>query len=357
MRCGIAGLSVATLALVVQPAPAQRRTIDLTGRPAAQLTTPVSAVSHGVELRSGSFVFVDRREVLVKSAQLSRDTLVSLGRVGSGPAEYRRPLQAVADGQGGALIPEASEYRLVRVLPTGEVAGMDLPLQEAGIRALWIRGVDPQGRVIHWGPVARGVRGAIPIHRWDPATGQSTLLGIWPTTPAIVGAPTRTPQGIARELSHATIWPLRATWVALPDGAVAIVHPRPYHLEIIKPDGRKVQGPTVQYEPVRVSSAMRDAAREERGRVPDEQFPSELPPFEGLEDVIGSPRGEVWVGRMQYPADAVMVYDIFSADGIRVGEARLRKHSKVVGFGVGSVYVAREDVDTGLWYLERYQDR
>jgi hypothetical protein len=155
----------------------------------------------------------------------------------------------------------------------------------------------------------------------------------------------------------ATLWPLRTAWVALGDGTVAIVHPDPYRVEIIRPDGRRQIGPVVDHIPVRVTAALRAAVRAERGPMPDNLFLEELPPFEGLEDVIASPRGEIWVGRMQDVADTVVRYDVFNAQGARVAEARLRKHSRVVGFGAGTVYVAREDADEGLWYLERYRDR
>jgi hypothetical protein len=349
--------ALAASAVLPLVATAQLPTIDLTGPPAARLSTPLSAVSHGVELQSGAFVFVDRVEVEVKRADLSRDAIATLGRVGGGPLEYRRPDRAVADGQGGALIPESSDFRMLRVLPTGALARSDLPLVDAKIRPLWIRGVDPQGRLIHWGPINSATRGQVPIHRWDPATRQFTLLGQWPTRRVRVGAPQRTPQGTTREIMDATLWPLRAAWVALGDGTVAIVHPEPYHVEIVRPDGRKLLGPTVDYRPVRVTAALREAVRAERGPMPDNVFPEELPPFEGLEDVIGSPRGEVWVRRMQDPSDPFTLYDVFNASGVRIAQARLSKHAQVVGFGAGSVYVAREDVEEGLWYLERYELR
>ena len=72
------------------------------------------------------------------------------------------------------------------------------------------------------------------------------------------------------------------------------------------------------------------------------------------EDVIASPRDEIWVGRLE-PEAAITRYDVFNHEGALIAEARLRKHSKVVGFGVASVYVARQDAEDGLWYLERFR--
>jgi hypothetical protein len=92
----------------------------------------------------------------------------------------------------------------------------------------------------------------MPIQRWDPATKQSTRLGNWPTRRVAVGAPQRTPQGTTREIFDPTLWPLRATWVALGDGTVAVVHPQPYHLEIIKPDGTSLISTSVTLNATRL---------------------------------------------------------------------------------------------------------
>ncbi len=37
------------------------------------------------------------------------------------------------------------------------------------------------------------------------------------------------------------------------------------------------------------------------------------------------------------------------------GKAALNPHSTIVGFGVGTAYVARKDPEDGLVYLERYR--
>ncbi len=58
---------------------------------------------------------------------------------------------------------------------------------------------------------------------------------------------------------------------------------------------------------------------------------------------------------MRGAGDHVPRLDVFDAMGNRVAVATLRPHSKVVGFGDGTVYVAREDPEDGFWYLERYR--
>jgi len=358
MKRQAVGLSLGLLSIAGGEARGQYFALDLTGPPSQQLSTPLSTVSHGVELRSGAFLLVDRRERAIILAHLTLDTHSQVGRVGAGPGEYRRPIRALSDGRGGAIVPDEELRRSIRVAANGEIVGDGLTSHETGFSPASIRGMDPAGRVLHYGPVAPGIRDSLPIQRWDPSTGRSTLLGWWPTTQAALGVATKTPQGLtSREIMMPSLWPLRATWVALPDGAIAIVRPSPYQIEIITPEGHRSLGPVVQYQPVRVTSAHRDAIRQERGPIPDDQFPPLLPPFEGLDDVIGSPTGEVWVGRMRAWNDTVPVYDIFDSRGVPRGHARLRSRSKVVGFGSGAVYVAREDPDDGLWFLERYLRR
>lgn len=77
----------------------------------------------------------------------------------------------------------------------------------------------------------------------------------------------------------------------------------------------------------------------------------------GSTDLIASDRNEVWVARRRPLSDPLPIYDIFDASARYLGTARLRNGSRVVGFGPGVVYVAREDAEEGLWYLERYRRR
>jgi len=125
-------------------------------------------------------------------------------------------------------------------------------------------------------------------------------------------------------------------------------------VDFVTAEGRNIPGRSTGYVPVEVTASMRKLVREQRGPIPDEQFPKTLPPFEGLDDVIASGDDEVWVGRMRDAADSFPVYDIFDRTGTVVAHARLRPHTKVVGFGEGVVYVARQSPEDDLWHLERY---
>jgi len=348
--------SIVLVALAISSASAQLRTIDLTGRPTAALTMPANTVSHGVELAGGGFLFVDGIDKSLLLADLSRDDLRTLGRSGAGPGEYRSPYRAIADGKGGALVPDLSLDRVLMITPDGQITGTGFSrIENGGMAPSGIRGIDSQGSLLGYTRAPEGIRDSLPITRWDPSAKQATVLAWWPTVRAIVGPAVKMPDGsTARSLSTSRLWPLRTAWVAHADGSVAIVRPAPYRVDVVSSNGTTVRGPVVQYQPVRVTSAFREEFRRTEAPIPDEQFPDALPPFAGLDDVIAAPGGEVWVGRMQDWNSAFAVYDVFDRRGVRVVEARLRPHSKVVGFGAGTVYVARQTQDDDLWYLERY---
>ena len=175
----------------------------------------------------------------------------------------------------------------------------------------------------------------------------------WPMVPVTFGPPVKTARGTMQAM-HSGMWPKRAAWVVLPDGSVATVRSNPYRVDVTSPNGATHIGAAVKYQPIKVTSAERDAMSKERGPMPDDMFPAEKPAFEGLEDVFASPADQVWVGRTRAWNDSIPTYDVLDRNGDVVAHARLKPHSRVVGFGRGSVFVARQTPDDDFWHLERY---
>ena len=62
--------------------------------------------------------------------------------------------------------------------------------------------------------------------------------------------------------------------------------------------------------------------------------------------------GMLWIKR-NVKAEAPIMYDVLDRAAKLAFQLELPPKRKVVGFGKGSVYLARED-DDGLHYLERY---
>jgi hypothetical protein len=174
------------------------------------------------------------------------------------------------------------------------------------------------------------------------------------------------------------------TWAPLPDGRVAVVNPAPYRVDIIEARGRVRTGTAVPYTPVRIGKAERDAYRAamasaprlsmrvgpggtqmstggnsgiQMPEIPDSDFPQTMPPFgaAGMTNGVNvAPNGEIWVLRTRPASDRAPTYDIWSPTGQLVGKATLKPNSLVVGFGQGAVYVARQDPEDDLRYLEKY---
>jgi hypothetical protein len=63
-------------------------------------------------------------------------------------------------------------------------------------------------------------------------------------------------------------------------------------------------------------------------------------------------RDRAWVRRHVRAGDP-STYDVFDADGNRVGSVLLESGKRIVGFGRGTVYVVAFD-EFDLNYLERY---
>jgi hypothetical protein len=69
---------------------------------------------------------------------------------------------------------------------------------------------------------------------------------------------------------------------------------------------------------------------------------------------VGAPNGQVWVLRTRSAKDKIPTYDVFDASGKVVSRVALPENTRLVGFGNGTVYLARSDEDD-LQYLQRYR--
>ena len=84
------------------------------------------------------------------------------------------------------------------------------------------------------------------------------------------------------------------------------------------------------------------------------EWPDVTPPFRYGRATV-SPDGALWVERY-VPAGADPVIDVFDGEGHAVGAITLPAARRVVGFGQGTVYLARTD-EFDLQWLERYRLR
>jgi hypothetical protein len=360
-----------TLLLPLHAATAQRQ-LDLTGTPDAVIREAFSRVDGVRELAGGQVVATDQVERSVFLVDFGTGRRQAVGRPGDGPGEYRFPLAPLAGQVGAVWLPDATLRRIQVVTPEGRLtAGPRWATAEVPGGVGNPRGTDNQGRIYFEGSSFDADRGAfldsVAVFRWNPGENRgSVLTRVWSGGRVRVGE-----ASLARSI---TPYPHLDAWAVLPDGQVAIIHHNPFRLDILGTDGTVRRGAAIPHTPLPVTAADRQAFRDRtaalrssamivgggsgppsRGpQFADEDFPRTMPPFIAAA-VRVTPEGEIWIGRSHAATDRTWRYDIFDASGRHVGVATLRRGATVVGFGRGSVYVARTDPDDDLVYLERHR--
>lgn len=347
----LAVLSTRTAQVPVRP---------FTTAPSATASEPFSSITAVRELPGGRAIVVDRQEQRVVLLDFGRQTVTPIGRKGSGPGEYQMPT-AILTGPGtDSYLADLFAMKIHVVSSDGRIRStITKPPENRGIRmpVFFVPGaVDSAGR-LYFQRASGGGSAARDILRWDRSTNQVDRVAEFRSA-MVIGS---RQQGKGRGVVSDDSPPFTASpgWRVLPDGRVVIVHPAPYHLEV-RDGARRLVGPTRADTPIPVTAAERAAYRAAQGKdatgpIADRDFPAVLPPFLGQESILASPDNEVWVLRTRAAADPTPRYDIFDATGRLVATAALRPHSRVVGFGSGTLYVARQDPADDLWYLERYR--
>jgi hypothetical protein len=333
----------------------------------------------------------DLREKLVMLADLETGSATRVGREGQGPGEFGLPASLLPMPRGETLLQDLGNRRFLIVRPDGTVGATvptpqppsSLPSRPAGAMGLAgalidPRGADAQGRLYFQGmvfPLEGETIDSVPILRWDRVRQAIDTVAWLPATEDMqvrVSRPGGGTMMVRMDASRA--WPAQVQWGVTPDGRIAVVSPEPYRVSWITPRGRTA-GPVVAYTPLDVTEADKRAYREALRRatpvvvafgsggaraaaprldMPEPEFPETMPPFSGREAVWVTSRGDVWVQRLRQASDQTPCYDVFDGAGVLVGQVALRPRSRVVGFGEGTVYVARADEDD-LQYLERYR--
>ena len=67
-------------------------------------------------------------------------------------------------------------------------------------------------------------------------------------------------------MGGAVVFSSQTQWTAAPDGRVAIVTPDPYQVEMVGPEGTRRTATRVEYTPIRVTEAHKEAWRTESRR-------------------------------------------------------------------------------------------
>lgn len=383
----------AAAVLAATPLAAQNRSVNLTGRPAASLEEPFTQISGVRELPGNKVVVIDAGEKTVQMADLASGKLTKVGRNGGGPGEYQLPVALFAAPGNATWISDPQLGKVHVMSPDGKITSTLLTPGGDGPGGLvFPRAVDASGRLYFQsfgftpGSGVQGPPDTVAVVRWDPKAKRVDTLGYVPS--GMVS--TARGNGSSTNLTiRRPVYAKADAWTALPDGRLAIVRAEPYRVDIVDGPGRVRKGTPVAYTPIKIGAAERDAYRKSLksgaqgatvvrsfstgggggGSAPavsaprsmpasiadikDEDFPAVMPAFNGG-GIRVTPEGEIWVLRYRAANDHVPTYDIFDSNGRLVGKATLKDNSTVVGFGQGTVYIARQDPEDDFRYLEKY---
>jgi hypothetical protein len=347
------------------------------GRPDATFAEPLSSPSGFRALDADRVLVSDNLEGAVALWDFRAGTATPIGRQGGGPGEYGMPGPLFAGGGDTTYMLDMGNRRLLVITPAGGIASATIALNHPSQIPVIPRAVDRQGRVyfdlagIQMAQLNEMAKtGRAPLLRWDLKTGRTDTVAYVAFPPAAPVGPGEVRMSIGgREPFEA-----RDQWAVLPDGRVGVARATPYRAEW-QGAAAPVVGPAVEYQPVRIGTAEKNAwadqatrgiqvivengqRRTQRAPRPDinrQQWPETMPPFASPPNpVVASPAGELWVLRTG-PANAdTRVYDVFDGQGRRARRVTLEGERFVLGFGPGVVFVARRDDDDLVW-VERYR--
>jgi hypothetical protein len=391
---------------------------------------PLGAVTTVRQLPDGRVLVNDivGRRVVMFDSTLSSVTVIADTTSATASAYGTRPGGLISYHGDSTLFIDPASLSMLLIDPAGKIVRvMSAPrAEDVGFLVggpFGNPGFDPQGRLIYRAPprfVFNGPppsRNGIPqiptppdsaaIVRFDLATRKLDTV-TWFKTPKITLNVTRTPDGGIRVLPVVNPLPQADDWAILPNGTVAIVRGRDYHVDLVGPQGTTPL-PKIPFEWERLTDegkvAFLDSAKiaiekmrasgqlfgfgggdggggaivtrtVERGapggpprsdvtregpaattggaasmQLPPLTFvlPSELPDYRPA-FTPGSTRvdadGNLWV-RTSYNLDARPVYDVINQKGELIDRVQLPRNRSLAGFGPNGVtYLAVRDSST-----------
>jgi hypothetical protein len=383
------GFSVAALLVALLPARAQElRPISL-GQPTASFREPFSRVAGVRELSDGRVVVLDNAEGRIILVNFRAGVTTSIGRPGPGPAEYTLPIALVAlnadttlavdmSGGGRALVIAGGGASKAALAAARVPAGQPL-FSRPDIQA------DADGRIYELVPRFRVEAGRrlvaeySGVRRLDRRTGQQDTIG---QLSALVRSPllriksTSSTAGEASPAIRGSAPPPFASvdqWAVAADGRIAFVTVDPYRVSFVAATGQRIEGPAMRVASVVVDRPLKDQWRQLRQQpvatlrygpsgvsagwtrptfVEPAAWPATLPPF--LPNALRfAPDGTLWIERA-VAADLPQSFDLIDRNGSLARRVVMPPRTRLVGFGVGTVYTVRIDEDQ-LEYLQRYR--
>lgn len=387
MRRWIRAVLVAAAALpspAAAQAPGSSRTLANPVSTSGDAFTNISSVR---ELSNGKVIVSDLMEKKVQLIDLAAGTATQIGREGQGPGEYGFPGELLPLPGDTTLLVDRVNRRFLVILPNGKT-GETIPFPPGG-GIMDPRAVDRNGRIYFQGSLFGGgmpnpsesTPDSVPIVRWDRRRNVTDTV----TFLKVPSMSVRTSGGGGSSAGGAIMFRSQPfspedSWSAGADGRVAVARVRDYHVDWISPTLQRRAGPANKFTPVRVTEADKEALRRTMANSPrmmvsvgggggtsnrsappppppgamdEPAYPEFKPAFPGRSTWV-TPEGQVWQLRSRSASDPVPTVDVFDQRGVMVGQVKLPKDRRVVGFGKGAVYLAHTDSDDLQW-LEKYR--
>lgn len=328
-----------------------------------------SRVTSVRELADGSALAIDVLEQRIVHLTWDGQVATQVGRIGSGPEEYRGLYTLTPLGGDSSLAADGT-LRRVLVLEGPRIVGV-LPPDHAFVTYL---GLDFSGGDAHSRVLA--VRSAASAKGTSPLFADSTYVVLMhvrgtmaDTVAALRGArarPQRMPtRGGGGGRIDIVMNPLLVPEQALlfPDGWIAIARAHPYRVDWISPMGTLSPGkslpalaPVVDDEEKR-AAFMRDGERSpaEAANLAStvEDWPAVVPPFtRGA--LLAAPNGQLVIRRMPTAREPQNRYDVVDRRGVLVARLALPPHERIAGFGRNTVYIV-VIADDGVQRLRRHR--
>lgn len=392
MRRSLTLLSAASLAGAV-PAAGQTPLKTL-AKPDVEYAEPFTQINGVRELRDGRVIVSDLREKTVQLVDLARQSAQQIGREGSGPGEYAMPGRLLALPGDTSVVYDPLNRRFLVIGPDGKAgpfATYESDAEGRGMRlTLGARYTDARGRLYSQGSsFGIGPNGqptsadSAPIIRFDRATKKTDTLA-WVHTPATQINASQGGRNVQIRMGGGNPFAATDDWAVMPDGRLAVVRTKDYHVDWFLPNGQRSAGAAVAYGKVKVTEEDKKAWRDRRAsgagtamvvtrrdgpggtsssagvaaasalQMPEPTDWPDVKPAFVANAAAPAPNGELWVLRTRAAKDKIPTYDVFDASGRVVARVALPADTRLVGFGNGTVYLARSDEDD-LQYLQRYR--
>ena len=352
------------------------------GEPTGRFAQPFTWITGIRELADGRLIVADQSEKTVVLIESGWTAARPVARQGQGPLEYSFPTAVIAFPGDSTLISDLLQRRLLLLDPSGEpirtinfppALGFGAELKGDGLGNVYSRASAlPDPAQMRSGPPDSAA-----LLRWNLASGRID-------TAATVGLP-QTESGASGGNFFMMVQPMTPAddWAVTQAGWIGLARHTPFSVDWVGADGRQTRGAIIPYEPVVVVEAdkgeferaqqdggsMRMTMQEGGGAVsisegpapsgpppgmPERKWPSHKPPF--LEQsVLAGPGQQLWILRTQPAGQDLARYDVIDSTGTVIERVTVPVKSRIIGFGVSTVYVARTDED-GLQWLERYRN-